>query len=74
MDCPESSARYSLREIECRPVSIFLRVLTGFFIFGDIRFHTVVPVPVFRFQNFLAGAPFRRLHLEDFPPASALVY
>ena len=29
---PESSARYNLAVVVSRPVSIFLRVLTGFFI------------------------------------------
>ena len=36
-DCPvnppKSSARYDLAVVVSRPVSIFLRVLTGFFIF-----------------------------------------
>jgi hypothetical protein len=30
--CPNSSARYDLAVVVSRPVSIFLRVLTGFFI------------------------------------------
>jgi len=30
---PNSSARYDLAVVVSRPVSIFLRVLTGFFIF-----------------------------------------
>ena len=32
-DRPKSSARYDLAVVVSRPVSIFLRVLTGFFIF-----------------------------------------
>ena len=32
---PESSASYNLAVVASRPVSIFLRVLTGFFLLGQ---------------------------------------
>jgi len=48
-DCPvgfpESSARYDLAVVVSRPVSIFLRVLTGFFLFGFPLFTPTEPHP-----------------------------
>jgi hypothetical protein len=43
-DCPaapKSSARYDLAVVVSRPVSIFLRVLTGFFLFGFSLFQSI---------------------------------
>jgi hypothetical protein len=38
---PKSSARYDLAVVVSRPVSIFLRVLTGFFHFGRVKANSV---------------------------------
>jgi hypothetical protein len=42
-DHPKSSARYDLTVVVSRPVSIFLRVLTGFFILLGYLFRKLTP-------------------------------
>lgn len=43
VDPPKSSARYDLAVVVSRPVSIFLRVLTGFFLFARQFFREINP-------------------------------
>jgi len=41
---PESSASYTFTVVVSRPVSIFLRVLTGFFLFQWF-YQSIIPLP-----------------------------